>query len=162
MKFMRLASSINKSIHHLEKENSDFKQNILNLKKEITKVEKENTKLTEQLDAIRQREIDRLEETDLDDVDLVSENTKKKQLTKKPPHPLVPSIDLDKMRKMQEEELNKMRIIKNELDEDIPFQDDIIGVGPNDEEAEEYTSKILQKLHYLNSQKSCDHKIAFP
>lgn len=41
------------------------------------------------------------------------------------------------MRKMQEEELNKLRVLKNELDENIPFEDNIIGVNSHDEEMEE-------------------------
>ena len=86
----------------------------------------------------RQREIDRLEETDLDDVDLISEATKKKQIVKKPPHPLVPSLDFDKLRRIQEEERNKLRIIKNELDEDIPFEEhNNVKVDDNDEDYEE-------------------------
>ena len=49
------------------------------------------------------------------------------------------------MRKLQEEEFNKLRIIKNDLDENIPFQDNAIIINSHDEEMEE-TSSIDSKF----------------
>jgi len=97
------------------------------------------------LDDIKQREIERLEDTDLDDVDLISETTKKKHKNPKPPHPLVPSLDFVKLRKIQEEEMNKIRILKNELDENIPFEEENnIKINDNDEDYEDATSLSSQ------------------
>ena len=137
----------NKNIQKLEKENSIIRdeklklmQDIIELKQQIGTQENKANQLLEQIESLKQREIDRLEETDLEDVDLISESTKKRLVSKKPPHPLVPSLDLWKMRKMQEEEFNKLRILKNDLDENIPFQDNIILINSHDEEMEEISS----------------------
>ena len=105
--------------------------------------------MQKELDSVRDREIERLEDTDLDDVDLISEATKQKQAKVRPPHPLVPSLDFDKLRKLQEEEMNKIKIIKNELDETVPFEENNrIMVDANDEEYEETSSlaSIYKKM----------------
>lgn len=136
-----------KNLHSLEVENRDLKdeksklkQQLTHLQKELENYENKAKQLQTELDSLKQREIDRLEETDLDDVDLISENTKKKNHEKKPPHPLVPSLDFDKMRKLQEEEIHKMRVIKHELDETVPFLDNIICIDAHDEEFEDASS----------------------
>ena len=151
VEIQQLTDKNSKYIKGLEKENSDLRdeklklmETILELKQEIGQFEIKSIELQEQIEMFKQYEIDRLDETDLEDVDLISEASKKKLVSKKPPHPLVPCLNLDKMRKLQEDELNKLRIIKNELDEDIPFQDDILGVGSHDDEVEDRTSVETQ------------------
>ena len=87
-----------------------------------------------------------MEDTDLDDVDLISEATKKQKPKTQKPHPLVPSLDFDKLRKIQEEEANKLKILKNELDENIPFEEgNQIKVDSNDEDFQELSS--LESQH---------------
>jgi hypothetical protein len=125
----------------LQEEKTSLLQRLFKLNEETNFYEVKSEKLQKEIDGIRQREIDRLEETDLDDVDLISEATKKKQKDQedqKPPHPLVPSLDFDKMRKLQEEEANKIKIFNYELDENVPFEEhNKIIVDDHDEEVEE-------------------------
>lgn len=149
----------------LEKENSDLRdeklklmETILELKQEIGQYEIQNIELQEQIEMFKQHEIDRLDETDLEDVDLLSEASKKKMHTRKPPHPLVPWLNLDKMRDMQEEEQNKLRILKNELDEDVPFQKEIVGLGSHDDEVEDRTSIETRYVNDFFQGSSIDSK----
>jgi hypothetical protein len=122
----------------LQEEKTGLLQRLFKLNEETNFYEVKSDKLQKEIDDIRQREIDRLEETDLDDVGLISEATKKKQNNRKPPHPLVPSLDFDKMRKLQEEEANKIKILNYELDENVPFEEhNKIIVDDHDEEVEE-------------------------
>jgi hypothetical protein len=110
--YRKTIKAIEKEKAELQEEKTSLLQRIFKLKEEANFYEVKADKLQKELDDIRQRELDRLEETDLDDVDLISEATKKKQKNLKPPHPLVPSLDFDKMRRLQEEEANKIKILK--------------------------------------------------
>lgn len=111
-KYRKTITNLEKDKAELQEEKASLLQRIFQLKEESNFYETKAAKLQKEIDDIRQRELDRLEETDLDDVDLISEASKKKQKSLKPPHPLVPSLDFDKMRKLQEEEANKIKILK--------------------------------------------------
>jgi small-conductance mechanosensitive channel len=146
-----MTKKFKKSTQQLEKVNKDLKNDMSKLNHEVSILKAKNQELQDQLESIKQREIDRLEDTDLEDVDLVSESTKRKEIKRQPPHPLVPSLDLEKMRKMQEEELNKMIVLKNELDEDIPFEKNDIFLNSRDEEFEDPSSIATEYMSKFNS-----------
>jgi len=136
-KLQKASQKFEQSSEDLKHQRNELKLRVIELENELGVYEDETDKLKQQLESFKQREIDRLEETDLDDVDLISEATKKKQVVSKPPHPLVPCLDFDKMKMQQEEEMKKLMVLKNELDEDIPFEDMKIAVNSHDEEFEE-------------------------
>lgn len=82
-----LKKKFSKSLQTIEKENSELRevkiqlmQNVIDLKQKIGAQEFKSMEIMQELESMKQRELDRLEETDLEDVDLISENTKKKQL----------------------------------------------------------------------------------
>ena len=84
-----MVKKYNKNIQTLEKENSIVRdeklklmQDIIDLKQKLAHYENKNVELIEQMEHLKQREIDRLEETDLEDVDLISESTKKRLASK--------------------------------------------------------------------------------
>ncbi|CAI2362674.1 unnamed protein product [Moneuplotes crassus] len=138
--------------NQLKLKQSEVKETVKKCDEKMGKLKKENTKLKElatelqkELEEIRQKEIERLEDTDLDDVDIISEATKKKHSSKIPAHPLVPSLDFEKLRRIQEEEIQKLCILKNELDENIPFEEsNNIKVSSQDVDFEESSSLSSQ------------------
>lgn len=146
-----------KEIDNLKYENNKITEakvvlldDIVTFKKENEELQAKNRSLLEELEFLKQREIERIQQLDLDDIGLISQDSslsgfpKPNQKNISKPNPLVPKLDFTKIfelrdRENEDEHVKEIRrVIRQELDEegDLEIRKDFVdpSIDPNNYE----------------------------
>ena len=159
-----MKEKIEKDFENLQKENlsladdhSTLKSKIKELEKKQKEMENKNKDMIEEIEFMKQREIERIQQLDLDDIDLISHSQSNIRRLRRDhhnniskPNPIVPKLDFTKIFEWRDkqnidEERKKEREYqedKQEYDEDIPlsYRKDYVGKDINIEEYNSPTS----------------------
>jgi len=138
----------------LREEKLALMQDILELKKEVGEYQKKNASMLEEIEFMKQKEFERIQQLDLDDIDLISEfsklgiREKSKQTNMSKINPLVPKLDLTKVFEWREsqDKIEKKNAIKQHVKEDLDenielsIRDEYVGTNLDAENYEEPSS----------------------
>lgn len=169
-KLKRESDKNEKEFSKLREEKLKLMQDILEIKKEIGELQSKNESMIEEIQFLKNKEIERIKNLDLDDLDLVSDFSKlgirlpdnKKSLSRV--NPLVPKLDFTKIfewrenqNKIEREEAIKHQI-QQELDEDIELsiRDEYVGSEIDHDLYEEPNSIAEEYLQDYPTGKSID------